>query len=58
MSGASHAFVDIDALLALADRRARDREWRASLDELFDHARVHGWLDDSGAIRAHVEWAA
>jgi hypothetical protein len=58
MSGVSHAFVDIDALVALADARARDREWRASLDGMIEYARARGWLDERGAIRAHVEWAA
>jgi hypothetical protein len=57
MSGESHAFIDVEAVLALADARAQDQTWRALLEEMLDYARAHGWLDERGAIRAHVEWA-
>jgi hypothetical protein len=52
------AFIDVNALQALAGDRARRREWLASLDGMLAYARAHGWTDESGAIQAHVAWTA
>jgi hypothetical protein len=52
-----HVFVDAARLRSLAGRRGRRRDWLASLDGMLRYARAHGWTDDVGALRAHVEWA-
>jgi hypothetical protein len=50
--------VDVTAIKALAGERATHPGWLASLDGMLEYAGAHGWLDDAGAIRAHVEWSA
>jgi hypothetical protein len=55
MSGDGHVFVDVAALRALAGERGRQRDWLASLDAMLEHARGHGWTDQTGAIRGHIE---
>jgi hypothetical protein len=55
LSGDGHVFVDVAALRALAGERGRARDWLASLDAMLEHARGHGWTDDTGAIRGHIE---
>ncbi len=51
-----HVFVDVAALRGLAGERAADPAWQASLEGMLGYARSKGWLDDEGAIQAHVEW--
>lgn len=53
-----HVFVDATAVKALAGERATEPRWLASLDGMLEYAAAHGWIDDAGAIRAHVEWSA
>jgi hypothetical protein len=53
-----HVFVRIDALRELAGGRSSDPEWLASLDGMLAFAGQHGWLDEHGSVRAHVEWAS
>jgi hypothetical protein len=53
---ADHAYISVSAVEALADGRARDENWVASLRSMVDAARRHGWVASDGAIRAHVEW--
>lgn len=50
-----HVFVDPAVLLRLAGERAGEAEWRQSYDEMVAFAVKHGWVDDDGFIRAHVE---
>jgi hypothetical protein len=35
--------------------RPEDSAWLAGLDKMLGYAKGAGWLDDSGAVRAHVE---
>jgi hypothetical protein len=51
-----HVVVDVTAVKALAGERGTEPRWLASLDGMLEYAGAHGWLDDEGAIRAHVEW--
>lgn len=52
-----HAWIDVDAVVALAGAAADD-EWRAGFDAMVTYARDKGFLDESGAaIRAHLEAA-
>lgn len=53
-----HVFVRVDALRELAGVRAGDPTWLASLEQMLAFAGEHGWLDEHGAVRAHVEWDA
>ena len=50
-----HVFVDVDALRDLAGERAEDLAWTDSLSQMVAYAGAHGWLDESGRIRAHIE---
>jgi hypothetical protein len=58
MTADGHVVVDVTAIKALAGERATQPGWLASLDGMLEYAGAHGWLDDTGAIRAHVEWSA
>jgi hypothetical protein len=54
-SGAEgHVFVPRDALERLAGDLAHDPDWRRSLDGMLEYAASTGWLDEEGAIQAHV----
>jgi hypothetical protein len=50
-----HAYISIGAVEALADERAKDENWAASLRAMVDAAREHGWVAPDGSIRAHLE---
>jgi hypothetical protein len=52
-----HVFVDPSVLRRLAGDRAEDPEWVASLEGMIGFAAEHGWVDEEGFIRAHVERA-
>jgi len=41
---------------AAAQGRGPDGEWDAGFAAMIGHARDAGWIDDDGAVRAHVEW--
>ncbi len=55
-------FVSEDAVRRLAaDAAARqgrpvDRAWESGFAEMLEFAGRHGWIEDDGAVRAHVEW--
>jgi hypothetical protein len=57
LADSGHAFVPISAVERLARERARRSDWTASLERMRAYAATHGWTDQDGAIRAHVEWA-
>ncbi|MFT3865123.1 MAG: hypothetical protein QM729_12680 [Solirubrobacterales bacterium] len=50
-----HVFVDPQVLRELAGDRAADPAWSASLEGMIGFAAEHGWVDEAGFIRAHVE---
>jgi hypothetical protein len=27
------------------------------LEKMFEYAETHGWVNDDGAVRAHIEWS-
>jgi hypothetical protein len=49
-----HAWIRPEAVVALAGRE-HDADWRRRFDGMVAYAREKGFLDASGAIRAHVE---
>jgi hypothetical protein len=51
-----HAWIDPSTLTTMAGR-ADDGAWQSKLTSMIAYARSHGWLDESGRIRAHVELA-
>jgi hypothetical protein len=67
-AGIGRAGPDGDALLptqvlkrlaedaAAADGYELDSGWDEGFDGMLTHAGTEGWIDDDGAIRAHVEW--
>jgi hypothetical protein len=57
MTADGHVVVDVTAVKALAGELATQSGWLASLDGMLAYAGAHGWLDDKGAIRAHVKWS-
>jgi hypothetical protein len=48
-----HTWVDPSLLVALAPDP--DPVWRAQLEKMLSFAQEHGWIDQDGRIRAHVE---
>jgi hypothetical protein len=34
---------------------SNDAEWLAGLEKMLSYAKGAGWLDDNGAVRAHIE---
>lgn len=53
----SHVWVTREELAGLAGERAEDPSWQEGLEKMFDYAASHGWLNEDGAVRAHVEWS-
>jgi hypothetical protein len=47
-----HAFIDVDWLRVNGDE---SDEWGAGFTKMLGYAQSKGWLDDRGAIQAHVE---
>lgn len=41
---------------AAADGYELDGGWDEGLAGMLAHAGTEGWIDDNGAVRAHVEW--
>lgn len=52
--GDTHAWLAPETVAALAGAAA-DNAWRESFAKMRDYARGRGWINESGAIRAHVE---
>lgn len=50
----AHAWVSEAALRGLPAVRD-DAAWQGKLDGMVAYARTRGWVDASGAIRAHIE---
>jgi hypothetical protein len=48
-----HAYLRPDAIRGLTDA---DDTWDAGFARMIDYARDHGWVDDQGRVRAHLEW--
>ena len=47
-----HLWVDAEWLKA---HGPDDDAWRGGLDKMVDYATSAGWVDDAGAVRAHIE---
>jgi hypothetical protein len=62
MDGDGDARITAGGLRSLAERAADDdgRElgdgWEDDITAMLEHAGQSGWIDDDGAVRAHVEW--
>jgi peptidoglycan/xylan/chitin deacetylase (PgdA/CDA1 family) len=50
-----HVSVEPDRILALAGAKSNDPRWRSSFDAMLAYAASHGWVDDAGRVRIHVE---
>ncbi|GAA4482639.1 hypothetical protein GCM10023094_32980 [Rhodococcus olei] len=54
-----HVYVAPDRLVALVDaQRGVDPDWTSGFHGMVAYAESHGWVDDRGWIRAHVEPSA
>lgn len=51
----AHAYLEVAALRALAGDSARNEDWQNSFDGMIGYARSKGWVDQGGAVRAHIE---
>lgn len=49
----AHAWINTAWLQAHG--RANDPNWLAGLDKMLDYAKGAGWVDEHGAVRAHIE---
>jgi flavin reductase (DIM6/NTAB) family NADH-FMN oxidoreductase RutF len=50
----THAWVRPDAIRALSPM-AGQTEWESGYSQMIGFAAKHGWIDDKGRIRAHIE---
>jgi hypothetical protein len=53
---AEHVWLPVDGLVALPGAPSEDGDWQAGLAGMLEYARSRGWVDPTGAVRAHVEW--
>lgn len=56
--GLSHVFVPVSRIRDLAGSVALDVTWNEEFTRMIEFASDHGWVDATGALRAHVEWAS
>ena len=62
MDADGDARIPPDSLRTLAAQSADDEGsepgdgWESDFTDMLDHAGSSGWIDDDGAVRAHVEW--
>jgi hypothetical protein len=56
---AETAFLDVAALRAAAEPRAKAANWQSQWDAMIAHARAQGWLSADGAsLQVRIESAA
>ena len=48
-----HVWIDREWLHAAGPQTA---EWAAGLSQMIESAVIHGWTDEAGAVRAHLEF--
>lgn len=53
---AEHLWVTREEFVRLAGAHAEDPAWKESLEKMFEFAQSRGWVNEEGAVRAHVEW--
>jgi hypothetical protein len=58
MADPEHVLIDRAALEGLAGDHAQEPDWQQSLSSMLQYAASKGWVDDTGAIRAHIERVA
>ena len=51
------AFIERGAVERLAEGQV-GADWAERFDGMLAYAAKKGWLDDAGAVQAHVEWSA
>jgi hypothetical protein len=51
------AYVWADIAWIKANGRPDDESWLAGLDKMLAYAKASGWIDESGAVRGHIEAA-
>jgi hypothetical protein len=51
-----HVWLTREDIERLAGERSRDPAWRDQLEKMLAYAASQGWVNDEGAVRAHVEW--
>lgn len=49
-----HVWIDAEPLRSAASALTTAPDWHDGFDRMLEYARSKGWLDDAGAIRAHV----
>jgi len=47
--------VWVDTAWLKANGRPDDSDWLSGLDKMLNYAKGAGWLDETGAVRAHIE---
>lgn len=52
----NNGYVLVQKALLLELANNATEEWAANLDRMIDKSRPMGWIDESGDIRAHIEW--
>ena len=50
------ALRGLAAEAAASEGRSLDAAWDEAFEGMLAYAATRGWIDDDGAVRAHVEW--
>lgn len=53
----SHMWIAREDFARLAGAQADDPSWRDGLEKMFAYAETKGWVNEDGAVRAHIEWS-
>jgi hypothetical protein len=51
-----HVYVPASVIRQLAGPATGEPGWEESLLGMVEYAARRGWVDDDGALRAHIEW--
>jgi len=51
------AYVWVNVAWLQANGRPDEADWQARLDNMLGYAKRAGWIDESGAVRGHIELA-
>ncbi|HEY7618602.1 MAG TPA: hypothetical protein VH834_02470 [Solirubrobacteraceae bacterium] len=54
---ADHVWVELDQIKSLAGEQGNDPGWLQQFEGMVAYAREHGYIDDRGRMRGHVERA-
>lgn len=52
-----HVWLTREEIERLAGGRSQEPTWREQFERMLEYAASKGWVNESGAIRVHVDWS-